>query len=29
MPKSVLQIKFDNTENLHYELLAPNSATLF
>lgn len=29
MPKSLFQINFDNTEALHYELLAPTSATLF
>ena len=29
MPKSIFQIKFDNTDGLHYELLASTSATLF
>jgi len=29
MRKSVFQIKFDNTEGLHYELLAPTFAKLF
>ena len=29
MPRFVFKIKFDNTEVLLYELLAPTSATLF